>query len=148
MGRSGRSARWLLKKPSSPRFTQSSKRLLFAADETTESLALPPTAIKLVGPAALRPDEPLRLIVVLPEGQRRGLLAIDGEDSVVSRRFSAQGRVGLVVIDHPPRCAGHLTIGVVTLDVLSQGAGDRRGPATSQGPENRTTLATPFVLAI
>ena len=91
--------------------------LLFAADETTESLALPPTAIKLVGPAALRPDEPLRLIVVLPEGQRRGLLAIDGEDSVVSRRFSAQGRVGLVVIDHPPRCAGHLTIGVVTLDV-------------------------------
>lgn len=80
---------------------------VLAVDDRTTTLMLPPGESRVLSPSALADDQPLRVLVVLPEGHRAGIIAVDGENEMVAQRFDLTARAGWVSVDRLPRFAGH-----------------------------------------
>ena len=87
---------------------------VYAVDETTRALALPPTKELVIAPAEIAAGETPRFLVVLPEGVHRGWLAVSGESETRTRAFSTQGRVALVALDDPPAFSTRGSVQVIT----------------------------------
>ena len=86
------------------------------ADETTHSLSMEPSEGGVFFTGHVRSNEPLTALVVLPETCRSAVVTVAGEDETVGKRVDLEGRVGLVVFDRWPRCAGSGRIKVAAIN--------------------------------
>ncbi|WP_175414833.1 alpha-2-macroglobulin family protein [Nibricoccus aquaticus] len=76
--------------------------LVYAVDAATRTLALKPDREWLIAPDDIGAGEKPRFLVIMPEGIRRGWLAVSGEKETRTQAFTSEGRVTLVTFDDPP----------------------------------------------
>ena len=79
---------------------------VFASDANTSSLELPYDEGFVVGPAFIKPGQPLEALAILPEGIKTGWLNFDGEESSIIRHIVSSGRVAHIRIEQPPTLCG------------------------------------------
>jgi hypothetical protein len=75
---------------------------LYAADETTRTLAVDAQRQLLIGPGMIKAGEKPRFLAILPEGIQHGWIVLSGETEIRSQHFTSEGRVAWVTFENPP----------------------------------------------
>jgi alpha-2-macroglobulin len=115
---------------------------LYAVDDTTRTLDLPPGQSRLIGPAEITTGEKPRFLALLPENTRHGFITLNGETETRTQAFTTEGRVALVTFENPPVLSGLASARLILPGRTSSYAPDHS--FTVRHPEN--TISTEIVL--